>query len=483
MNSKTKSQDSLVSVIVPVYNTAKYLPSCLDSILNQTYQNLEIIIIDDGSTDHSPSIIKSYIPKDPRIKVITQKNQGLSAARNSGLKKATGQYITFVDSDDTIDPNMLQSMVDALQKHHADIAACSFKEIYPSGKVVNFNRHNFPMQVFPTSEALTAMLEEHGFMVSSTMKLYSSDLFKGVKFPTGKLHEDVGTTYKLIMKATKIVFLPQDYYNYYHHEDSIISHFNNQKFDLITLTDKMCDDIDQKFPELQNVTRERRMRARFSLLRQIPLNHPRKEALLSYLKSHKSYITKNPAATKTDKIALKLALASPKLFQLAYKHASKSSSSNVKTSKHAVRYFFVGVGVTLFYYVVYAILSNLIIKNNDFLWLSAFIATAIATIVAYFAHSKITWKERHVTKHSIIRFFIWNAILAIAINPGFTQLFSLLTPLYEFAFNIFQALHVPFSYEFTLTTGAFVLTAIVTMILNFLFYDKFVFGKTNPPQS
>ena len=150
---------------------------------------------------------------------------------------------------------------------------------------------------------------------------------------------------------------------------------------------------------------------------------------------------------------------------------------DVKTSKHALRYLIVGILVTAFNYTLFAILSNLIIKNNDLIWLSNFIATAVTTIVAYIAHSKITWKERTVTKHSIIRFFIWNAMLAIAIAPGFTQLFSLFTPLYEFAYNITSALHLPFTYEFILTTGAFVLNSIVIMILNFLFYDKFVFGK------
>ena len=154
-----------------------------------------------------------------------------------------------------------------------------------------------------------------------------------------------------------------------------------------------------------------------------------------------------------------------------------SKPKDVKTSKHATRYLFVGIGISIFNYGFYAILANLIIRNNDLLWLSTLISTTVTIFVAYFAHSKITWKERNVTKHSIIRFFIWNVLLAIAIGPWLTQLFSLFTPLYEFAFNIFQNLHIPFSYEFTLTTGAFVLTAIVTMILNFLFYDKFVFGK------
>ena len=162
------------------------------------------------------------------------------------------------------------------------------------------------------------------------------------------------------------------------------------------------------------------------------------------------------------------------------KDANPSPAKDVKTSKHATRYLFVGIGITVFNYGLYSILANLIINNNDLIWLSMFVATAITTIVAYIAHSKITWKERHVTKHSIIRFFIWNAILTFLINPGLTQLFSLFTPLYDFAYSIITALHLPFSYEFTLTTGAFVLTAIITMILNFLFYDRFVFGKSNP---
>lgn len=152
---------------------------------------------------------------------------------------------------------------------------------------------------------------------------------------------------------------------------------------------------------------------------------------------------------------------------------------DVKTSQHALRYLFVGVGITLFNYVLFAIIANLIIKNNDFLWLSNLIATSITVIVAYIAHSKITWKERNVTKSSIIRFFIWNAMLAIIISPALTQFFSIFTPLYEFVFNITTAMRLPFSYEFILTTGTFILASGVIMILNFFFYDRFVFSKNN----
>lgn len=150
---------------------------------------------------------------------------------------------------------------------------------------------------------------------------------------------------------------------------------------------------------------------------------------------------------------------------------------DVKTGKHASRYLFIGIALAIFNYGLYALIANLIINNNDLLWLSSFIASAFTTILAYILHSKITWKERNPGKTGIYKFLIWNLLLTVAINPGFTQLFSLFTPLYELAFNIFQAMHIPFSYEFVQSTGAFVLTAIVTMILNFLFYDRFVFEK------
>ena len=159
------------------------------------------------------------------------------------------------------------------------------------------------------------------------------------------------------------------------------------------------------------------------------------------------------------------------------------SGSDVKASRHAVRYLIVGILLTVFNFGLYSILANLIFRNSDLLWLSNLISTLITTIVAYISHSKITWKERKVTTTAIYKFFIWNLLLTFPINPGLTQLFSLFTPIYEFAFNICQNLHLDFTYEFVQSTGAFILTTFVTMILNFLFYDKFVFGIKKEHQS
>lgn len=303
----------LVSVIVPVYNVEKYLRQCLDSILGQTYKNLEVIIVDDGSTDSSADIIKEYKKKDNRIVTISQKNQGLSAARNVGIKKANGDYIMFVDSDDWIAPDI----VEYLRPGRADVSICSHYES-SEGKNVSFNK-SFKRKSMNPKMALTAMLKEHGFMVSAWGKLYKKDLFEDVFFPVGKLHEDLGTTYKLILASKKVVFLPEPKYYYRQRKDSIIHEFDDRKFDIIELTDEMCDKIVTVFPELKNVTNERRMRARFSLLRQIPNDHPRKKELIRFLRKNKKFITKNPEASSADKVALLLARTSTPLFRLAYK--------------------------------------------------------------------------------------------------------------------------------------------------------------------
>ena len=158
---------------------------------------------------------------------------------------------------------------------------------------------------------------------------------------------------------------------------------------------------------------------------------------------------------------------------------SADNNKDVKTSKHAIRYLLVGISLTVFNYGTYSIIANLIINNNDLLWLSSFIASALTTILAYFLHSKITWKERSPGKTGVYKFFLWNIILTFVINPLFTQLFGLITPLYEFAYSIISSLNLPFTFEFVQSTGAFILTAIIVMILNFLLYDRFVFGKTS----
>lgn len=158
----------------------------------------------------------------------------------------------------------------------------------------------------------------------------------------------------------------------------------------------------------------------------------------------------------------------------------KPEAEDVKTSQRATRFIIIGIILTLFNFLIYTILANLVFKNDNLLWLASLIGTLASTFLAYYLHSRITWKERNITKTAILKFFIWSLALSFIFYPALTQLFSLMMPIYEFAYSIIQNLHLPISYELTLSTGSFIFATIITMILNYLFYDTFVFGKNEP---
>ncbi len=319
----------LVSVIIPVYNTKRYLKTCVESVLNQTYKELEIVLVDDGSTDGSDKMCNEYQKKDDRIIVIHKPNGGLSSARNRGLDICTGEYVTFVDSDDYIDSDFIEYTVELAKKHNAKLAVCAHNEKNEHGKPKNFGKGQ-EEACFKTDECLERMLLEKGFMVSTCSKLYQTKLFKDVRFPVGKLHEDVGVTYKLILKCPKIAYGPEPKYTYFQRKGSITkSAFNIQKFDLLVLTDQMCNDIDAEYPKLKDVTNKRRMHARFSILRQMvnssltPELKQQQQSVVQYLKNHKDYILKNPKATLRDKIAMRSLLLGKGCFKFSWNIYSK----------------------------------------------------------------------------------------------------------------------------------------------------------------
>lgn len=171
------------------------------------------------------------------------------------------------------------------------------------------------------------------------------------------------------------------------------------------------------------------------------------------------------------------------------KHKSDNNDKSAKSPKTAIRaskYTIVGIVLTLFNFCIYTLLIRTIFNNNnDLLWLVSLISTTITTFLAYFLHSKITWKERNPGKTGIIKFFIWNILIAVAITPFLTWLFGFITPVYQLAYNIFFAAHIPFDYDFVESTGVFCFTTLCTMILNYLFYDRIVFNskKSRFPQT
>lgn len=202
-----------VSVIVPVYKVEPYLRRCLDSIINQTYKNLEIILVDDGSPDNCPVICDEYAARDSRVKVIHQNNGGISAARNAGLDIATGDYIAFVDSDDTIAKDMYRKMVDVVEHERADIVKCGVCEVKGS----EIKKIVFPNQVYETNRLGGLLDWFHGGMRWSVVcnGLYRVDLVKDIRFPVGFIHEDNYFSPLSVFKAKKIVTVKDSYYNYH----------------------------------------------------------------------------------------------------------------------------------------------------------------------------------------------------------------------------------------------------------------------------
>ena len=221
-------QKNMVSIIVPVYNVEKYIKKCIDSIINQTYQNLEIILVDDGSPDKCGEICEEYSKKDNRIKVIHKENGGVSDARNAGLEKATGEYIAFIDSDDYIDKNYISTLYNMCITNKAEIAQCSFKRV-TDNQIANEKDVENKIVNMSGIEAIKNIFKENYIEYTVAWnKLYKKSLFDNIKYPKGKLHEDEATTYKLFYEAKIVSVTNEKLYYYYIRQNSI----TNTKFSL-----------------------------------------------------------------------------------------------------------------------------------------------------------------------------------------------------------------------------------------------------------
>lgn len=204
--------NSLISVIIPVFKVEEYLDQCVESVIGQTYQNLEIILVDDGSPDNCPAMCDAYAEKDTRIRVIHKANGGLSDARNAGIQIATGEYIGFVDSDDWVDPDMYKTLADAIIDNEADIAEIGLKYCYPNK--TEFIQSSVK-KVLSKTETSEAFLDRSLMILGCVVgKLYRADIVKAVLFPVGKLHEDGYFTYRALYEAKRYVLLNVCKYNY-----------------------------------------------------------------------------------------------------------------------------------------------------------------------------------------------------------------------------------------------------------------------------
>lgn len=226
--------DKLISVVVPVYNVEKYLKKCIDSTINQTYKKLEIILVDDGSTDSSKEICDEYIKQDSRIKVIHKENGGLSSARNAGIDIASGKYIGFIDSDDWIEKSMLEKLINLAEKSDSDIVLCNYFMAYDEKNQIQ--KEDIEYKEYSNYEALNKIYDDKlgVSMIIAWNKLYNIELFNNIRYPAGKVHEDEFITYKLLFKANRICYLNEKLVYYRQQNKSITnSKFNKKRLDIL----------------------------------------------------------------------------------------------------------------------------------------------------------------------------------------------------------------------------------------------------------
>ena len=226
----------MISIIVPVYNVEKYLKRCVDSILEQTYKDFELILVDDGSTDDSGTICDEQQKRDNRVRVIHQKNGGLSAARNSGLAEAKGDYITFIDSDDFIDKTFLEVLYQNALQYVADVSVCGYQLVWEDTKrnKKSKNNNSEKVKLYTGKEAVSEIvLKSRTCMITAWGKLYHHSLREHLKYPEGKLHEDEFVTYKVFYASKKVVETEMEGYCYFQRGTSIMSGYSKRRLDKI----------------------------------------------------------------------------------------------------------------------------------------------------------------------------------------------------------------------------------------------------------
>lgn len=231
--------EPLISVIVPVYKVEKYLCRCVDSLLIQSYGNLEILLVDDGSPDGCPAICDAYAARDSRVRVIHQENRGLSGARNSGIDVARGEYLAFVDSDDYVSPEFIRELYEAVKATGCRIAQCRFAYVRGEALSETEGAHR-RMSIFRGEELMGKLYgadeEEITFFVVAWNKLYHRELFAGgIRYPEGRVHEDEATTHRLFHEGQELVFVEKALYGYFlGNSGSITSNFSRKRLAWLT---------------------------------------------------------------------------------------------------------------------------------------------------------------------------------------------------------------------------------------------------------
>lgn len=300
-------ENPLISVIVPVYNVEQYLQRCVESILKQNYKNIEIILIDDGSTDGSGALCDRYAQTDVRVKVIHKGNGGQSDARNIGMRKAQGTFVTFVDSDDYIAVDYIFYLYNILERNNTQISMCDCLHFCNETIEESVIQKDIT-DVFDAQEGIFRLLYQKGIVTSIWGKLFCYTLFNEIQFPVGKIHEDVAVLYRLFDKASKIAYGNEKKYFYYHRMGSTMnSVFTLQRMDYIFFTKQCIEYMEKEHPSLWKAAVSRHFSACFELL--VCIGNSRKlysdtfEHLAGEIKKYRKIVLFDTNARKKNRLA------------------------------------------------------------------------------------------------------------------------------------------------------------------------------------
>ncbi|GAA2925355.1 glycosyltransferase family 2 protein [Enterococcus raffinosus] len=313
-----------ISIIVPVYNVEKYIRKCIDSILNQTFRDFELILVDDGSPDNSGAICDQYAKKDSRIRVIHKENGGLSSARNAGIEVAQGKYLGFVDSDDYIAEDMYELLHNNIIKEGADLSICGIYDVYKqkTPKVLPEFR-----KVCTKDEMIKMILEAKLVSVHAVNKLYKRDLFKMIRYPVGIITEDAAIIFQVLDQCKKIIVDTNQKYFYFHRDESISSkNFSPRDLDTIKVWKTNEEWISKKYPLFKTEVHTRVCWANFIVLDKLVLSDKSGESknisksIRKFLLNNFSFIMSNDRLTKGRKISLLFLLFGTTMYKLPVKY-------------------------------------------------------------------------------------------------------------------------------------------------------------------
>ena len=315
-----------LTIIVPVYNAEKYIEDCVESILAQSFKDFELILVDDESSDNSGEICDRYQRKDTRVRVIHQKNKGVSGARNAGLDISKGDYIAFVDSDDFLDGEIYEKLFDGLLKSNADMAVCGFKRVSSEEAFYNIDRSNnvaeYQEYVFSKEECVKSLFSLNDIVdVAAWNKLYKKSIFENVRYPEGRIYEDTYLIMDIILKCNTVYITTEELYNYRNTPGSITNTVDKRDKDYLFSLNRVCSIYYNFYPQYLNQVEAQKCKFEFVVLGKIFLSSKPEELkykseLISILNKKIRFVLSRPEVSITRKISAIALRIHPHLFKV-----------------------------------------------------------------------------------------------------------------------------------------------------------------------